>query len=604
MLKTMRENTKIVLWVVVVAFVGLIFLDWGMDATRQGSQSSDVLGLVNGEEIRYRNYQMELRSAFQRYLAENETTEIDSLTQNQLEEETWESLISRILLVQEIRRQGISVSDDELRQFIINNPPEWLVSNESLQTEGQFDRSKYMRVLNDPNYDWLPLEDDARRALLQMKLFQRMQNSVRVTEPEVRRYFRDQNEKAKIDYLALRISDIREEEFEISDEKIEDFYQENMEDYREQDKARLRYLHFSLSPSAADSQAVLDSVNVVLQQVREDPDLFSEFAREYSQDPSAEDGGDLGFFERGKMVKPFEDTAFKLRPGQISEPVKSRFGWHIIKVEEKKGKGETEEVRASHILMKIEAGPGTIGRMRDSAVRFQAEARDKGFSGAVPPAGMEPMETPPFAEQGLIPRIGFNQELTGFAFANEAGQVSTLINDNRGGYYVAEVIEHLEERIPPLTEIQGRVRYDLIRQLRQEKARTLAAAIGDSLKKGYELERVGRMFDLESQSPAPFSRSEYVSGVGRGNEVVGCAFNIDPGETYGPIEVERIGHYFIKLVERTEVDSTQYAEEYQDLRLELLNQKKTDLITEWYQKIREKAEVEDNRSIILRSSGS
>jgi peptidyl-prolyl cis-trans isomerase D len=169
MLKTMRQNTKVILWIIIIAFVGTIIFAWGMNVTGRNRRRPDIVGVINGQKISYQQFY----SAFQNVYTqaqERSKEQIDVETFRRLRDETWNQMVNQILLAEEIEKRHITVSDEELMFYIRNNPPPFIMNNEALQTDGRFDPQKYAQVLADPRYDWRPLENQYRAMIPVQKL--------------------------------------------------------------------------------------------------------------------------------------------------------------------------------------------------------------------------------------------------------------------------------------------------------------------------------------------------------------------------------------------------------------------------------------------------
>ena len=205
MLKTMRSSTKTIMWIVAAAFVGLIFLQWGMDIGDQQSADDIVVGSVNGREISWRQYQSALST--NRQLIMNRLGQMpDEETEELLHEQTWESLVGEILLSQEADRLNIRVTDADVINEIERNPPPEIRSLEIFLTEGNFDPAKYAQALADPRVDWTWLERYVRSYLPQQKMQQRVWATVVVTDREAEQEFRRRNEEVFFELTELHSS--------------------------------------------------------------------------------------------------------------------------------------------------------------------------------------------------------------------------------------------------------------------------------------------------------------------------------------------------------------------------------------------------------------
>ena len=337
MMTLLRQKTVLVLWFVIFAFIGLIVVEWGADYSGAGTNAAgDAVGVVNGKTISLQEFQDALRRIARQMPQEQRAD------QALLVQQVWDYYVREIILNQEYERLGFEVTDGEIAFYTRNNPPQAVREFATFQTDGAFDMDKYAQFignpanLNDPNNQALVLwiESTIERQLLEYRLQRMLRGTAQVSPNEAHQHFAEANEKVRVEY-AFAPSDAADDEIEISDEDLATYYEENVADYEHPDQVKLEYVRFPKVASAADSLKIKKEIEQIRQEIEAGAD-FAELAGVVSDDEgSAARGGDLGFFGRGQMVTPFEEAAFALAPGELSEPVQTRYGWHLIKVEER-----------------------------------------------------------------------------------------------------------------------------------------------------------------------------------------------------------------------------------------------------------------------------
>jgi len=369
MLETIRRAQpaiiKAVLGAVVIAFVATIFLDWGW---QRSDRPDTQLATVGTDSVSLREFQMTYNNLvdFYRRIYQDRFTEDFARTLN-LKQQALDTLVQRKLLLSEARRQGIRVSDAELIERVHSYPV--------FQVNNNFDPTRYLQVLRLSQLTPGDFEQNQREELLLAKLEHLIKEAIQVTEVEVREAFIHDKEQLNVEYLRIdparfaaqvEVNDadlstyyqeyverFRKPEqvrfgyvvvdpasfvgqVEVTDERLAQYYEEHKEEFRQDEQVRARHILFKLPQQAgAEEEArIRAEAEAVLSRIRAGED-FAAVAAQVSQDSaSAQQGGDLGFFKRGDMVKSFEDVAFGLKPGTASEPVRTEFGYHIIKVEE------------------------------------------------------------------------------------------------------------------------------------------------------------------------------------------------------------------------------------------------------------------------------
>jgi peptidyl-prolyl cis-trans isomerase D len=597
MLKTMRQNTKLILWIILAAFVGTIIFAWGMNVTgiRKGGQT--VVGVVNGQKITYQQFYRAFQNLYLQ-VQDQMGRELDQETVGELRDETWNQIVSQILLAEEIEKRKIGVTDQELIAYIRSNPPPYLLNNESLQTDGKFDPQKYAAVLADPRYDWRPLENQYRALIPLQKLQSMVMASVRVTDAEVVDDYKAQNEKVQVRYVAFLPADFEVQPGKITEEEIRQYFSEHHDDYQQPRMANLDYVLLEKAPSQADE----DTIRAELEEVRERVLMgedFGELAEAFSQGPTATEGGDLGFFGPGVMDSTFEAAAFALQEGEISHPIRTVFGWHIIKLEEKRSTADVEEVRARHILMKVYPSQETLEALVERLNDLIQRAQKEGFQETSEEVGLDVMQTGLFQEGSkFVPGLGRASDASLFAFSKKRGEIGGPF-ENESGLYVVSIREQQEAGVPPLEKVRDGVKSALIRERQRQLALEKATEFQQRLQRGTTLEEAAEEIPFTVEETRLFARKDYVPRIGMANEFVGTAFGLQEGETSGLVETNR-GYYFLQAVAREEADLEQFEEQKATLKSDLLRRKQNQAYGDWFEELKQRAVIEDYRDQFFR----
>ncbi|MCD6167173.1 hypothetical protein DRQ12_07415 [candidate division KSB1 bacterium] len=594
-MKKMREYTKEFLIILVLAFVGTIIFNWGMNITGIRHRKG-IIGEINGEKIRIEKYYQALQRQMEAY-RQKTGQEIGEREWSFLEQQVWENLIQEILLQQQIRKYHITVTDKEVVFQLKNNPPEILRTNESFLTNGKFDFRKYHDALRNPQNDWRPVEAYLRTMLPYEKLQQVVTASVRVTPNEVKWEFMKRNLKAKVKYVFFDPRHFQDKKIEISDAEIRKYYQANKEKYYEVEKRRIEYVVFPIVPTSSDSLSVWASARDLIKRIKDGED-FAELAQVYSEDPaSAAKGGDLGYFGRGSMVKPFEDAAFAARPGEVVGPIQTQFGLHIIKVEDRKRENNKEQIKARHILLKFKPSNDTIENIKAKAIYFADMAKRIGFDEAVNHDSLQVQTTPLFPHKDLIPGIGFQRDIVKFVFKGRLNESNEEPFQTDQGFIVLKIAEIQKARTKPLKEVKTDIENLLRSERRKELARQWCAQERQKMHNSEDFEVVAAADSLPVKEVGPFSMIDYVPGVGRESQFNGTAMKLDIGEISLPVETMK-GYYLIKVVEKTPFDEETFEQQKNQLYARLLQAKRQQAFKNWYDTLKKNAKIKDFRQNI------
>jgi parvulin-like peptidyl-prolyl isomerase len=601
MLKNLRNVVliKAMMWIVAISFVALMVFDWGAGGMTCAGPG-DTVGVINGRKISHQQFVEALRDASRQAKGSNNAEPEES----QLISQIWDQMVAQILYAQQIEAHEIAVSDAEVNFINRNQPVEWVRNQEVFQTDGRFDPEKYGRFLDDPgtyssperNQFVLSAEYAVRQAVLISKLQEMVAGGVRVTSAEAREAFVRQKEKVRVAYAAIEAYSIADSLVSVSDEQIQAYYSGHPGEFHREAAVNASFVAFEKKPSAADEADAEAEIRDLLTEIRAGGE-FAALARSHSDDPgSAQRGGDLGFFGRGRMVKPFEEAAFALEPGTISEPVRSRFGWHILKVEERKGEGEGLEVRARHILLKIRPGRDTLDSLRLESERFQERADEADFLTAVAEQGLQAKETGFITAGGYFPLLGNRTSgLVNSFLSASPGRVSPPYETEQG-IYVFVLLARREAGPQPLDEVYNRIATRLKTTEKVNIASTRMAPLLEDVRSGVSLENAAHNRDIRFAESKPFSRDDFVQGVGRRNAFTGAAFRLESGSTSGVVATDR-GAYVLQLLEKEPIDEVEFKVEVPKLIERLRAEKQNEVLAAWFSDLKEQAEIIDNRHL-------
>jgi len=605
MLNTMRQKgfIKVTIWITVVGFVTLMVFGWAANIEDWISQKfGPQFGRVNDYKITYEEFRGFLRQAYIREKAQLGNAEPDM---KRLNNQAWDTFIGQAIISQQITERNIKVSDSEVAYYNRKAPPQIVQNYEVFQTEGKFDPSKYADWLSDSaNYEAnkqfiLGVEALVRNTLLTQKLRNRVIGAVKVTDPEVRKAYIDDNQKVKVKYVFAAIGSFPDSLVSVSAEEIEAYYRDNPDEFKEMAQTQCQYVVFDKKPSHSDSLRTKKRIRDLFNEAKSGAD-FADLAEETSEDPgSAERGGDLGFFARGWMDKTFEDAAFALDVGEVSEPVKSSRGWHIIKLEEKKTENGQAKVRARHILLKVEVSRGTEEELARKAVRMIEKAQQIGLDTAAKAEGLEVKDTG-FFKRGpfpFIPGIDISQSLVNQAFAADIGEILRLYEDDRGlGFFILSVTDRRDEGISPLDEVEGKIKSDITRERKRELAVAKLQPVAAAISQGVSFKEAAESASLPVKETDEFARTDFVQDVGRRNEFISMAFKLQEGQVSPGVSSDR-GAYLMQLVKKEPIDEEEFQKEKDSLKERLLQVKSIQVFNSWYAHQRGKSEIIDNRHL-------
>lgn len=596
MLDVFRKKAKIIIYLTAFVFiVGMAIMGIGGLFERR----TQNVGRIAGKSISYQEYINWLQNTYHNYMAEHPDETPDEQTLQQLNDQTWQQLVQKVLFDREIRRRRIRVTDQDVMDKLRYDPPQFIREAEIFHTNGVFDQQKYLNTLvtgvaptGEPlDLSWL--EHHVRDQLPYELLLEDVKDEVTVTLEDVREDFiaRHNRAEAKVIFFdPQKVTDV-----EVTEEEIVSYYEENIEEFSRAPSARYSYVRFPMEPSDADKEVVRQTANYIYERLMDDED-FAELAAEYSQDPgSAAEGGDLGYFGRGRMVPEFEERAFNMEIGEISEPFQSQFGWHILKLTDIRTAEENEEeVRASHILLRVEPSEMTKLEIREGAEEFLSLVKEAGIDPAADQEQLSVQRSGLFtADAQFIQGVGRFEDLVDFAFANQVGAVPEIIEAMNDDLYVLHLTERLPAGYQELDEVRTRIRSNI----ESEKKREIAIERAEEFYETHETEEylsaaTQEGWEIIEATNVTVDRS--IPRIGRVEELNEAILDTEPGSFTDLITNDR-GAYLAHVDEREYPDMDEFEENKDVLHAELKERERNQYLNEWYRDLLEEAEIVDNR---------
>ena len=609
MLKFIRRNASAA-WVkfMFVAIV-VVFIFWGMGGI-VGGEKAQFVARINNEAVSpaefIRAYNNMLRM-YQDVYKDNFKPEMVKALD--LKNKTIDSLIRASLMRQEARGIGLSVDDAEVRDAIASLP--------AFQQDGRFNKELYLRVLRASRISPGEFEDSEQEDLLVRKLqdlilagvhvseaelldryridheqvnlrFIKLDSAsfipeVKLTDQDVQAYYDKQRDtfrepdRVRIEYV-LYPSDKFTGEAEVSDAEVRKYYDEHAAEYEKPEQVHARHILFRFAPGATpeDKAKVRQHAEEVLAKVKAGED-FAALAKQYSEDPSAAQGGDLGAFTRGKMVQPFERAAFSLAPGETSDLVESPFGLHIIKVDSKEpAHTQTlEEVRAQIADKLKQEKARELARARAEADRAKVTGGEK-LADVAQASGLSVATPAPLARTDVIAGLGRNPELSAAAFEAAAGEVGPVMNTANGAI-VFRVVEKLPAHVPELSAIRDRVETAVRNEGAQALAKTAAESMLTELQKTPDIDAVAKTFDAKAdtakahgakvEETGGFTRqAASIPNLGAAPELSKAAFQLTAEKPVAPAVYNVAGNSVVAVLkERIPADEEKFQAEKANL---------------------------------------
>jgi peptidyl-prolyl cis-trans isomerase D len=526
-------------------------------------------------------------------------------------------------MLQAAEKLKIQVSDEELTQTIR--------TISAFQTAGVFDNRRYLNTLSRTKLSPGTFEEQQRELLIIDKLQTFIAGNIKVSDLEAQQWYEWNNTEVDLDYVLLEPGQFKN--IEPTADEIRDFFDQHKETYKTDPEIKVRYLYLKSedfeakvtvaeqdirdyyesnpekfkNPKTVHARHILIKVDQnakpeevesarqraedVLKMAKEGRD-FAALAQEYSEGPTKTKGGDLGTFRREAMVKPFADKAFSMKAAEISDPVRTRFGWHIIKIEKiNPAKTRSLDEAREEIQKTLKAGRSRNQAYDEAEAVYDATFEGQNLANIAQERDLKILTTELFTQKSPPKEIKNASRFASAAFNLPINEVSD-VQEFGDGYYLMEVVDKVPSKVPELKAVEDKVKKDVIKEKQDAKALSEANTFLTELKNGQAFVTVSQKFKLASKKTGFFKRNDSIPTIGYEAEIARTAFKLSdhnqlPGE---PIKGQK-GYYVIRFRKRQKPALNSFEKEKAAIEERLLQQKKFKTLEAWLNRIKSESQI-------------
>lgn len=615
MLQILRNKAQSTIMQAVVVIIALVFIFWGVGTQLMNRNHSAIT--INGEEISFQQFQRaydqaqtQLRDRFNGAMPPGFAEKIG------LKQQVINRFVRESLFRQGGEKMGLIVSPAEVQDEILKMP--------QFDDNGSFSAQKYKLLLARNGYTAHNFEDSLRFDMISQKTTSEIEGFASiVTDQEIKDLYDLEKESVSVSFVKISPSvfhskvtvnskdlaswfetvkdnyktepqlqlqyllfdfDTIAKEIKPDEKSIKDYYDQHIDKFSTPEQRQARHILFKAGSDASEKevQAQLKKAEDVLKLAKSGKD-FAKLAEEYSEGPSAKSGGELGYFQQGQMVKPFDKAVFSMKPGEISDIVRTSFGYHIIKL---------EAIKPAVVKPLAEVRDEIVKDLQGSQAKAKAfELANDCYEGIIGAGSLQAYiqkhpetsltETGYFSRQSPPAAIKNDSKLLDAAFALKQGELSSLVESNKG--YAILFAKHIKApEVPALAEIKDRVTKDFIAAKASEMAQKEADDILAKAKTGGNFEQLAKEADLTTQSSGLLSKTQQDPKSLFPSSLVNDIFQLSAKSPY-PAKAGQVGNDFYvykfaeRMIPKMELSDSERAQ-YKDALLRL---KQQEIVNSW-----------------------
>jgi peptidyl-prolyl cis-trans isomerase D len=624
LLSLMRKHAQS--WIIkfligIIAVVFIFYFGYSFNSDNRikvAEVNGEAIGRVEYEKA-YNNlltsFQNQYRSAWSDKLAEAFDLKTRAL----------EGIIEQRIIAQEAEKLGITVTKSEIQNKILEIP--------AFLSDGKFDENRYRALLSNNRTTPEEFEKEYTKELLQQKVAQFVTTFITPTNQDVLDNYRYDNEKVKVGFVKftpdefkaaiavdkkaleaffnekkegyripekIKIGYIRigaekfNDKVTLEEDELKAYYEDNLKMFTQEEQVKASHILFKIAQDASPEEVkkTEEKAASVLERAKKGED-FAALAKEFSDDSSKSKGGDLGYFTKGRMVKEFEAAAFSLKPGEISNLVKTDYGFHIIKVEDKKEKAvktyDEAKAQVDSIVRRIKSMDMANERARtlldqmpyDIALDKYAAENNEQY-----------VTTDFFSQAEPAPVIMNNTKLAENLFTMSKGDLTEIIEQNNE-FYIMQVIDKKDSYVPKLEEVYAAVEADYVSSEALKAARAAAEAYLKTVKETGKWTVLATEKGKTPDSTDFFTREGSPEKIGAAQGLSDAAFNLTKDKPFPETVFEnQTGAYVIKWEDRQGIDEAKFNEEKDKYTESLTASKRQEAVRDWIAKLKAKAKID------------
>ncbi|HZS97310.1 MAG TPA: peptidyl-prolyl cis-trans isomerase [Terriglobales bacterium] len=635
-LQTPGPTKKIILSSLLLIICGgmvITLIPGGLGSDIMGQPSTGVVAKVAGQDITVQEVRDRARA-----LAEQQVAQYGPMGKQLLPmimpraiQQSVEQMITGKAIVSEADRMGLKATDEDVRDELQHG-----VYAATLFPDGKFiGEQAYENLLQKANLTVSAFESDVKNEILERKLAALITGSASVSDADLRQEFQKRNTKVKFDYAVLSQDDIRKglhptdeelkafytrnqsrykdsipekrkvqyvfldkskilSQIQVSPEDLKAYYEKNRDQYRVPDEVKVAHIEIKTPQPAADGKVDEKAVEEarkkaedVLKQLKGGA-KFEDLAKKYSEDPSGKQGGEVGWIGRGRTAAEFEKTAFSQAPGQTSDLVKTGYGFHIIRTEDKH---EAHTKTLDEVKAEIEPliKQQKASRMMDNAGNSLLEqARSQGLEKAAAAKNLNVVTTDFVGRSDVLPGIGASPQLMDAIFSEREKSPPDMAQLSQGA--VVFVVDGIK---PPATPSFEEIRSKVDGEFKNERASILlnqkTQELSDRAKSEHDLRKAAKELGATMKTSDFVLPDGQVPDVGSMAGQASVAFSMKPGEISGPVNAGNNG-VVLSVLEKQEPTDQDFAAKKDQIRDNLLRAKQQDIFEMFISNLRQQME--------------
>jgi peptidyl-prolyl cis-trans isomerase D len=583
----MRNSTPIVLWVLIFSF-GILWVLQDTQVFDAMAGGPTHLGSVNGDNISHEEFNSRVSFYVDQH-NEQRSTPMTSEMRAFYEEQAWEDLIAERLMAQKMEKLGIKVTDQELVNMITGDNPDPFIRQQFADEDGRIDRIALQAAIEAPENQqiWMMIEQQLRQNRSQQKMSNFITSGLRVSSNDIDRAYKKQNSFADIRFIRFPFSEISDDEIEVTDREIRDYYDRNKNQFHREESYRFQYVAFDKTPTREDTLRITQDVEELRERFAEAED-HAEFLRQYESVTEYRDR----FVHRDEIRDEYKPV-LDLEVGEVSEVHMINGNPHMFKLVDQRD----DEIKFAVFSYDVIADPiATIDRLAEEAEEFSFFASEDGFEAEAETQGYEIRTGSATKGTSVVPGIGEARPLVNELERMRRGHISDGI-ELADKFVVVKMTEVISAGPRPLSEVRSQIENNLREMKRKEtavqNARELARGIGS-------LEELAEVSGKEIQSANNLRMgSNSISGAGREPGIIGAVFGLEKGAKSGVLEGNNAA-FVIEVVDLDVADpAAMSSDERRNIRQQLEQQKYIVFSEVWLDQMKKDANIRDNRHRLM-----